>query len=62
MFLVLWKKLLKLKEKNLLKESDGASIVDLEKYDMPPCLILKSDGSSLYATRDLAAADYRHKT
>ncbi len=51
-----------LKEKNLLKESDGASIVDLEKYDMPPCLILKSDGSSLYATRDLAAADYRHKT
>lgn len=51
-----------LKEKGLLKESDGASIVDLEKYDMPPCLILKSDGSSLYATRDIAAAEYRHKT
>ncbi len=48
-----------LKEKNLLKVSDGASIVDLEEYDMPPCLILKSDGSSLYATRDIAAAIYR---
>ncbi|MBR2869974.1 MAG: arginine--tRNA ligase [Clostridia bacterium] len=51
-----------LKEKNLLKESDGASIVDLEEYDMPPCLILKSDGSSLYATRDIAAAVYRKNT
>ncbi len=48
-----------LKEKGLLTESDGASIVDLEEYGMPPCLILKSDGSSLYATRDLAAAIYR---
>ncbi len=51
-----------LKSKNLLKVSDGASIVDLENYGMPPCLILKSDGSSLYATRDLAAAEYRKKT
>ena len=51
-----------LKEKGLLKISDGASIVDLEEYGMPPCLILKSDGSSLYATRDMAAALYRKKT
>lgn len=48
-----------LRAKNLLKESDGAQIVDLEKYGMPPCLILRSDGASLYATRDLAAAYYR---
>ena len=51
-----------LKEKGLLKISDGASIVDLEEYGMPPCLILKSDGSSLYATRDMAAAVYRKNT
>ncbi len=51
-----------LKEKGLLKESDGASIVDLEEFGMSPCLILKSDGSSLYATRDIAAAIYRKKT
>ena len=51
-----------LKEKGLLKMSDGASVVDLEEYGMPPCLILKSDGSSLYATRDLAAAMYRKAT
>ena len=51
-----------LKEKNLLKESEGASIVDLEPYGMPPCLILRSDGASLYATRDLAAATYRKNT
>ena len=44
-----------LKEKGLLKISDGAAIVDLEAYGMPPCLILKKDGSSLYATRDMAA-------
>lgn len=48
-----------LKEKGLLTESDGAMVVDLTKYDMPPCLILRSDGASLYATRDLAAAYYR---
>ena len=51
-----------LKDKNLLKNSEGASIVDLEEYNMPPCLILKSDGSSLYATRDIAAAVYRKNT
>lgn len=51
-----------LKQKNLLKISDGASIVDLEEYNMPPCLILRSDGASLYTTRDLAAAYYRKKT
>lgn len=48
-----------LQEKGLLKESEGAKIVDLEPYGMPPCLILRSDGASLYATRDLAAAFYR---
>lgn len=51
-----------LKQKNLLKESEGALIVDLEEYGMPPCMILKKDGSSLYATRDIAAAIYRKKT
>ena len=51
-----------LKEKGLLKESEGAQIVDLEPYGMPPCLILRSDGASLYATRDIAAAIYRKKT
>ena len=45
--------------KGLLQESEGASIVDLEPYDMPPALIKKRDGSSLYATRDIAAAVYR---
>lgn len=48
-----------LAEKGLLVESEGAKIVDLEKYGMPPCIILRSDGASLYATRDLAAACYR---
>ena len=49
----------KLREMDLLKIDDGASIVDLEKYNMPPCLILKKDGSTLYPTRDIAAAVYR---
>ena len=48
-----------LREKNLLVESRGAQVVDLETYGMTPCIILKSDGSSLYATRDMAAATYR---
>ena len=48
-----------LKQKGLLQESRGAQVVDLEAYGMPPCMILKSDGSSLYATRDMAAATYR---
>ena len=51
-----------LKEKGLLVESEGAQIVDLSAYDMPPCLVLRSDGASLYATRDLAAAIYRKQT
>lgn len=51
-----------LKSKNLLKMSEGAEVVDLGEYGMPPCLILKKDGTTLYATRDLAAAIYRKKT
>ena len=51
-----------LSEKGLLVESEGAKIVDLEAYGMPPCIILRSDGASLYATRDIAAAIYRKKT
>ena len=51
-----------LKEKNLLVDSNGAQVVMLEDYNMPPCIILKGDGASIYATRDLAAALYRKKT
>ncbi len=51
-----------LREKHLLEIDDGASIVNLEKYNMPPCLILKKDGSTLYPARDIAAAIYRKKT
>lgn len=51
-----------LKEKNLLVESDGAQVVDLEAEGMPPCLITKKDGTTLYATRDIAAALYRKDT
>ncbi len=52
----------KLREMGLLKIDDGASIVDLSEYNMPPCLILKRDGSTLYPTRDIAAAVYRKRT
>lgn len=48
--------------KGVLKDSEGASIVDLEPYGMPPALIMKSDGSTLYTTRDITAAIYRKKT
>ena len=51
-----------LREKNLLTISEGASVVDLEEDKMPPCIILRSDGATLYATRDLAAAVYRKNT
>lgn len=51
-----------LKEKKMLEESNGAMIVDLKAYDLSACLLLKNDGSSLYATRDIAAAFYRKKT
>jgi len=50
-----------LKSKNLLKESEGALIVDLEKYNLGIVLIQKSDGATLYATRDITAAIDRHK-
>ena len=51
-----------LTEHGLLQDSEGAKIVDLSEYDMAPCLILKKDGSSIYATRDIAAVEYRKNT
>lgn len=51
-----------LKEKGLLIEDEGAQIVKLDEYDLPPALITKSDGSTLYITRDIAAAVYRKET
>jgi len=51
-----------LRKKGLLKVDNGASLVDLSAYHMPPCLILKSDGSTLYPARDIAAAVYRKRT
>lgn len=51
-----------LREKNLLTESDGCEIIDLEKYGLTPLIITKSNGTSTYATRDIAAAEYRKKT
>lgn len=48
-----------LKEKGLLEESDGAMVVGLEEFGMPPCIMVKSNGTSIYATRDLATALYR---
>lgn len=49
----------KLKKMELLTESQGAQVIDLEKYNMPPCLITKSDGGSIYHSRDIAAILYR---
>ncbi|TGD24331.1 arginine--tRNA ligase [Companilactobacillus suantsaicola] len=51
-----------LEDKNLLEESRGAEIVDLSQYDLSPALIKKTDGATLYITRDLAAAKYRKDT
>ena len=51
-----------LREKHLLIKDQGAQIVDLSEYKMPPCIILRSDGATLYATRDIAAALYRKDT
>lgn len=51
-----------LRQKNLLVESQGTMIVDLEDVNLPPALIQKNDGSTLYITRDLAAAFYRKNT
>jgi arginyl-tRNA synthetase len=48
--------------KNLLEESEGAYIVRLDEYNMAPCIVMKKDGSSIYATRDLAAVLYRKDT
>jgi arginyl-tRNA synthetase len=50
-----------LRAKGLLVESEGAQVVKLDDEGMPPCLIMKGDGASLYATRDLAAAIHRHE-
>jgi arginyl-tRNA synthetase len=51
--------LAEMRDKNIMQKSEGAEIVDLEAYNMPPALITKKDGSTLYITRDLAAAFYR---
>ena len=51
-----------LEEKGLLQESKGALIVDLERYNLPPALIRKTDGATLYITRDMATAIYRKRT
>ncbi|MEI6100739.1 MAG: arginine--tRNA ligase [Eubacteriales bacterium] len=51
-----------LKEKNLMELDEGAYIVRLEEYSLPPCIVLKTDGATLYSTRDLAAAEYRKQT
>lgn len=51
-----------LESKGLLEESQSARVVNLEAENMPPCIIVKSDGASIYATRDLAAALYRNRT
>ena len=50
----------KMEKQGILVDSEGAKIVDLEKYNLPPALIIKSDGSTIYITRDVAAAKYRH--
>ncbi len=55
------KQVQKLRDMGLLEIDDGASIVNLDKWNMPVCLILKSDGSTLYPTRDIAAAVYRRE-
>ena len=52
----------RLREKGLLEIDDGASVVNLDAYGLPVCLILKRDGSTLYPTRDIAAAAYRKET
>lgn len=51
-----------LKEKNLLEDSEGAQVVRLDEQKLPPCIILKKDGSTIYASRDIAAVIYRENT
>lgn len=48
--------------RKVLEESEGAEIINLEDYDLPPAIVVKSDGTTIYLTRDLAAAKYRHET
>jgi arginyl-tRNA synthetase len=50
-----------LKDKNMLEQDDGAMLIRLDDYNMPPALMMKKDGSTLYHTRDVAAALYRKK-
>lgn len=52
----------RIKEKGLSRVSEEALIIDLEPYNMPPCLLRKRDDATLYATRDIAAAEYRMRT
>jgi len=51
-----------LEEKNILVESQGAKVVMLDEYQLPPCIIVKSDGTTIYASRDIASAMYRFET
>lgn len=51
-----------LEEKGLLVESEGAKVVMLDEYGIPPCIILKSDGTTIYASRDIASVLYRYET
>ena len=50
-----------LEDKNLLEDSEGAKIVNLDEFDLPPALIIKSDGSTIYLTREITATLYRKK-
>lgn len=51
-----------IKEKGLLIEDQGAQIINLDKYNLPPAIIIKSDGSTIYLTRDIATAIFRKDT
>jgi arginyl-tRNA synthetase len=51
-----------IQDKGLLTESNGAKVVMLDELNIPPCIIKKADGATIYATRDLAAMFYRKKT
>jgi arginyl-tRNA synthetase len=51
-----------LEAQGLLEESEGAKVVRLDEYNLPPCIILKSDGTTIYASRDIAAVLYRERT
>jgi len=51
-----------LQDKNILVESQGAKVVMLDEYQLPPCIIIKTDGTTIYASRDIASAMYRYET